>query len=157
MAEVLEYHEGLEPLRPAGKGKKGSNKRRPGHSLASRFRDFKTKRLRFLHDPGVPFTNNQAEQDLRMKISGAFHSAQWPGISPRCAACNRPRRSKVGTESRRSCKGRAEVRLAAARLEARMFCVSPPPSMLGAPVVGEALRDGDVVSGYHAGRRAGPW
>ena len=81
VAEALEYHEGLEPLRPAGKGRKGRPKRRPGHNLALRFRDFKTETLRFLHEPGVPFTNNQAERDLRMmklrmKISGAFRSAQ---------------------------------------------------------------------------------
>ena len=77
VAEALEYHEGLEPLRPAGG--KGRKKRRPGHNLALRLRDFKTETLRFLHDPGVPFTNNQAERDLRMmklrmKISGSFRS-----------------------------------------------------------------------------------
>ena len=75
VAEALEYHEGLEPLRPAGT--KGRKKRRPGHNLALRLRDFKTETLRFLHDPAVPFTNNQAEQDLRMmklrmKILGPF-------------------------------------------------------------------------------------
>jgi len=37
--------------------------------------------LRFVSGPSVPFTNNQAEQDLRMmklrmKISGGFRSAQ---------------------------------------------------------------------------------
>ena len=77
VAEALEYHEGLEPSRPAGA--KGHQKRRPGHNLALRLRDFKTETLRFLHDAGVPFTNNQAEQDLRMmklrmKISGSFRS-----------------------------------------------------------------------------------
>jgi len=77
VAAALEYHEGLEPLPRAGP--KGRKKRRPGHNLALRLRDYKTVTLRFLHNPGVPFTNNEAERDLRMmklrmKISGAFRS-----------------------------------------------------------------------------------
>ena len=77
VAEALEYHEDLEPLRPAER--KGRKKRRPGHNLALRFRDFKTETLRFLHDAGAPFTNNQAERNLRMmklrmKILGVFRS-----------------------------------------------------------------------------------
>ena len=37
--------------------------------------------MRFLHNPAVPFTNNQAERDVRMmklrqKISGGFRSPE---------------------------------------------------------------------------------
>jgi len=79
--EALAYHEGLEPLRPATAGRRGRKKRRPGHNLALRLRQRRTSVLRFLQDERVPFTNNQAEQDLRMmklrmKISGGFRSEQ---------------------------------------------------------------------------------
>ena len=71
----------------SGRGPSGNRratatkKRRPGHNLARRLRDRKQSVLRFLTDPEVPFTNNQAEQDLRMmklrmRISGCFRSAQ---------------------------------------------------------------------------------
>src|SRR5439155_5839917 len=57
------------------------NKRRKGHNLVLRLRDFKGCVLRFLEVQGVPFTNNQAEQDIRMmkvkqKISGGFRTFQ---------------------------------------------------------------------------------
>ena len=79
--EALAYHEGLEPLRPAQPGRRGRKKRRPGHNLALRLRQRRASVLRFLQDERVPFTNNQAEQDLRMmklrmKISGGFRSEQ---------------------------------------------------------------------------------
>ena len=53
-----------------------------GHNFASRLRDCWESVLRFLHEPAVPFTNNLAEQDVRMmkvrqKISGGFPSEQW--------------------------------------------------------------------------------
>ena len=44
-------------------------------------RDYRDDVLRFLTDFTVPFTNNQAERDLRMmklrmKISGTFHTLE---------------------------------------------------------------------------------
>ena len=51
----------------------GRKKRRPGHNLALRLRDRLQSVLRFLSDARVPFTNNQAEQDLRMvKLRSLF-------------------------------------------------------------------------------------
>jgi len=60
-------------------------KRRVGHNLLLRLRDFKDATLRFLTTPGVPFTNNQAEQDIRMikvkqKISGSFRTTRGANI-----------------------------------------------------------------------------
>jgi len=49
------------------------------HSLRRRLLKFEGPTLAFLNDPSIPFTNNQAEQDLRMmkvqqKISGSFRT-----------------------------------------------------------------------------------
>jgi len=78
VAKGLTYHESLEPLK---QGKRGRKKRRVGHNLLIRLRDRKDDILRFLSDPMVAFTNNLAEQDLRMmkvkmKISGGFRSSK---------------------------------------------------------------------------------
>ena len=59
----------------------GGRKRRIGHNLLLRLKNFKDAVLRFLTNPGVPFTNNQAEQDIRMmkvkqKISGGFRGME---------------------------------------------------------------------------------
>lgn len=74
----IDYHESLEPLK---KGKRGRQKKRVGHNLLLRLKERKDDVLRFLSDPHVPFTNNLAEQDLRMmkvkmKISGGFRTLQ---------------------------------------------------------------------------------
>lgn len=55
--------------------------RSKAHSLRRRLLKFEGPTLAFLNDPGIPFTNNQAEQDLRMmkvqqKISGPFRTVE---------------------------------------------------------------------------------
>lgn len=75
----LVFHERQTPL-PC-KGKRGRQPKRTGHNLLLRLLHYKQDVLRFLHDPAVPFTNNDAERDLRMmkckqKISGGFRSTQ---------------------------------------------------------------------------------
>jgi transposase len=81
LAEGFAFHETQLPLAPAttqgGHKHRGRMPRRTGHNLLLRLSTRKQDTLRFLHDPAVPFTNNQAERDGRMmkvkqKISGGF-------------------------------------------------------------------------------------
>jgi hypothetical protein len=85
VAAGLAFHENQTPLAraPAKRGGKtrGRAPRRTGHNLLLRFLTRRDDTLRFLRDPAVPFTNNQAERDLRMmklriKISGGFRSIE---------------------------------------------------------------------------------
>ena len=74
----LAFHRNLPPL-ARGIGARGRAPHRPGHNLLIRLHKFKSDVLRFLYDFTVPFTNNEAEQDLRMmkvkmKISGGFRT-----------------------------------------------------------------------------------
>ena len=74
----LSYHRKL-PRLPRQPSNRGRAKHRPGHNLLIRLHQFKDDVLRFLVDFDVPFTNNLAEQALRMmkvkmKISGAFRT-----------------------------------------------------------------------------------
>jgi transposase len=72
----LAFHRSLPGLEKRARGR---TKRRPGHNLLERLKRYKDDVLRFLYDFTVPFTNNLAEQALRMmkvkmKISGAFRT-----------------------------------------------------------------------------------
>ena len=62
-------------------GRRGRTRQSKAYNLLRRLRDRQTSVLAFLLHPGVPFTNNQSEQDLRMlkvlqKISGGFRTLQ---------------------------------------------------------------------------------
>jgi len=79
LAQGFAFHENQPPLGAGLPTRRGRIRRRTGHNLLLRLRDHKDATLRFLYDLTVPFTNNQAERDLRMmkvrqKISGGFRS-----------------------------------------------------------------------------------
>jgi len=57
----------------------GQRKRSDGHKLVRRFQNCRADMFRFLRDFSVPFTNNQAERDIRMvkvkmKVAGCFRT-----------------------------------------------------------------------------------
>ena len=67
------------PKPPPRKGKRGRPARGKSRCLLDRLRDYKGEVLLFLTHPEVPFSNNQAERDIRVgkvkqKISGCFRS-----------------------------------------------------------------------------------
>lgn len=69
------------------KGRRGRLARSKARNLLERLRDFENDVLRFMVEDEVPFSNNQAENDLRMtkvqqKISGCFRS--WEGAKMFC-------------------------------------------------------------------------
>ena len=90
VAEGLAFHQAQAPLRCGPRArpvaetkgsKRGRKPRRTGHNLLLRLAGRKPDVLRFLNDARVPFTNNQAERDVRMmkvkqKISGGFRSVE---------------------------------------------------------------------------------
>jgi transposase len=81
----LAFHREL-PALARKPGKRG--KQRTGHNLLVRLKKFQAETLRFLTDFDVPFTNNLAEQDLRMmkvrmKISGSFRTLEGAEIFAR--------------------------------------------------------------------------
>ena len=91
VAKGLAFHGALPALaiklKLDGNPRGGRPPRRIGHNLLLRLSERKQDVLRFLTNPDVPFTNNQAERDARMleprsgsrlrqKISGCFRSLQ---------------------------------------------------------------------------------
>lgn len=77
--QALCWHESQPPLK-LQKIIRGRPKLRHGHNLLLRLKHHREEVLRFLHNPQVPFTNNDAERDLRMvkckqKVSGGFRTS----------------------------------------------------------------------------------
>lgn len=69
------------------KGRRGRLPRSKARNLLERLRDFETDVLRFMENEEIPFSNNLAENDIRMtkvqqKISGCFRS--WDGAKTFC-------------------------------------------------------------------------
>ena len=67
------------------KGKRGRVKRTKARNLLERLRKYEDDVLRFMDNKNVPFTNNLAENDIRMtkvqqKISGCFRSLEGARI-----------------------------------------------------------------------------
>jgi len=74
-----------EPDRPKEKGNRGRIKKSKSRNLLERLRNFEEDVLRFMDIDYVPFSNNLAENDIRMtkvqqKISGCFRSMEGAKI-----------------------------------------------------------------------------
>jgi transposase len=78
---ILKKGEKECPVTPKTHGKRGRTKQSFSRNLLERFKNFEDDTLRFITSKNIPFTNNQAERDLRMtkvqqKISGCFRSLE---------------------------------------------------------------------------------
>lgn len=77
--DLIISHAQIEEPQPVKTGKKGKLKKTKGRNLFERLQKFKPAVLAFAFNPEVPFTNNQAERDIRpvkvkQKISGCFRT-----------------------------------------------------------------------------------
>lgn len=86
---LLQAGERFNPpqIKPEGApdGKRGRYRQSKAFNLLRRLREYRVEVWRFMTDPGVPFTNNLAEQALRMakvrqKISGCFRTDEGASI-----------------------------------------------------------------------------
>ena len=76
--EIIAAGEAANPCAPPS-GKRGRTRQSKAVNLLRRLRTYADDVLRFMTDPGVPFTNNLAEQAVRMpkvkqKVSGCFRT-----------------------------------------------------------------------------------
>ena len=83
---ILAQAQAQHPIAPAT-GKRGRPKQSKATNLIGRLRDYSDDVWRFLTQPDVPFTNNLAEQTVRMpkvkqKVSGCFRTL--PGAQNYC-------------------------------------------------------------------------
>ncbi len=79
--QIVQAGKKQNPILPRKAGQKGRSKRGPLRALADRFYEHKDEVLLFARDFAVPFTNNLAEQDVRMtkvkaKVSGCFRTKE---------------------------------------------------------------------------------
>jgi transposase len=86
---ILEQADREEP--PPQRGKRGKPKQTVGRNLLNRLREHQEGVLAFALEPGVPFTNNQAERDLRpakvkQKVSGGFRTKAGASVYARLQA-----------------------------------------------------------------------
>jgi len=77
---ILDQGDKVNP-RAASSGKRGVTKQSKAANLIGRLREYADDVWRFMEQPDVPFTNNIAEQAVRMpkvkqKVSGCFRTTQ---------------------------------------------------------------------------------
>src|SRR5262249_8507536 len=63
---LLTQGEQANPQPPSRLGTRGRLKKTKAQNLIARLKQYQSYVLAFLKNPAIPFTNNQAEQDLRM-------------------------------------------------------------------------------------------
>jgi transposase len=86
-SEIIAKGRAANPPPPRLPGQRGRMRRPPAVNLLERLDAHRDEVCRFLVDPGVPFSNNQAERDIRMvklaqKISGCWRTL--PGAQAFC-------------------------------------------------------------------------